>query len=314
MERYEHIWHVPCAKPIDRNQKIAKIFSLTLWIAVIAVFIATGITIWQLAKLSRQDDTYKDMSTVLYNAWAVVVGVGVTKMPRSYRLRIVILAWICFCFSVSTIFQTFLTTFLVDPGLQKQIANLHELSESRMEYWVPPGINRMYNTEDRLTNLTKTGNECYDYTECVERIIDTGNFALFAESGYVNRYLASAKKRNKVCVMNHYDVDPQRMVNLFSRWTQILEQFNKFVTRMQESGEITKHERNVRIYSSTFHDEEDASQQYFVFSISHLLVAFYALSIGHSLGFVIFLLELLHHSYSTNRQRILRQKIIERLA
>ena len=313
VEWFEHIWYVPCAKPIDRIQKIATIFSLTLWIAMIAVFIAAGITIWQLARMSRQDDKHKDFSTVLYNAWAVVVGVCVTKMPRSYHLRIVIFAWICFCFSVSTVFQTFLTTFLVDPGLQKQIANLHELSQSGMEYGVPPGIKSMYETKDALTNLTEKGHECRDIKKCVERIMDTGNFALFENSRDVNKYVVSAKKRNKVCIMNYYDVDPQRMINLFSRGTQILQHFNKFVTRMQESGEITKYERDFWTISSHFVDEEETSQQYFVFSISHLLVAFYALSIGHSLGFVMFLLELLLHSYSTNRQRTLRRKTTERL-
>jgi hypothetical protein len=197
VERYENIWYVPCPKPIDRIQKIKTIFSVTLWIATIAVLIATGITIWQLARLSRQDDTYKDISTVLYNAWAVVMGVGVTKMSRSYHLRIVIFAWMCYCFSISTVFQTFLTTFLVDPGLHKKIANLHELSESKMEYAVSPGIKDMYDIQDDLTNLTKKGHECHDEAKCVERIIDTGNFALFGNSRNINRYLASEKKRNK---------------------------------------------------------------------------------------------------------------------
>ena len=233
-----------------------------------------------------------------------------TQLPFANR----ILAWIWYCFSVSTVLQTFLTTSLVDPGLQKQIANLHELSQSRMDYGVPTGKSRMYDIHDALTNLTDTKHECDDSAKCVERIIETGNFALFAESRSVNRYLASTKKRKKVCVMNYYDVDPQRMVTLFSKGTQILEQFNKFVTLMQESGEITKYERDLWTISSYFDDEEDTSQQYFVFSISHLLVAFYVLSIGHSLGFVMFLLELLHRSYSTNRQRALRRKIIERLS
>jgi hypothetical protein len=183
-----------------------------------------------------------------------------------------------------------------------------------MEYGVPSRMNLMYDIKDELTNVIDKGEECDDYNKCVERIIDTGNFALFGESRNISSYLASAKKRNKVCVMNYYDVDPQKMVNLFSRGTQILEQFNKFVTRMQESGEITKHERDLWINSSYVDDEEDTSQKYFVFSISHLLIAFYALSIGHSLGFAMFLLELLHQSYSTHRQRTLRQKMTERLS
>ena len=311
MDWYEHIWYVPCPKPIHRIEKIATIFSVTVWIAMIAVFIATGITIWQLARLSRQDDTYKDISTVLHNAWAIVVGVGVTKMLRIYHLRMVIFAWTYYCFPISTVFQTFFTTSLVHPGLHKQIANLHELSQSKMEYGVPPGIYIRYGIRDALTSLTDTGHECGDYAKCVERIIDTGNFALSGESRKVQKYLASTKKRNKVCVMNYYDVEPERRVNLFSRGNQILEQFNKFLTRMQESGEITKHERDLWIFSSSFDDDDD--DEYFVFSISHLLVAFYALTIGHSLAFVTFLLELLHHSYSKNRQRTRRRKIMERL-
>jgi hypothetical protein len=183
-----------------------------------------------------------------------------------------------------------------------------------MEYGVSPGIKYMYDVTDALTNLTDTEHECRDFKKCVDRITDTGNFALFEDSRKVNKYLASAKKRNKVCVMNYYDVDPQRMVNIFAKGTHISEQFNKYVTRMQESGEIAKYERDLWIISSYFDDKEDTSQQYFVFSISHLLIAFYALSIGHSLGFVTFLLELLHHSYSTNRQRTFGRKITERLS
>jgi hypothetical protein len=212
------------------------------------------------------------------------------------------------------VFQIFFTSFLVDPGLQKQIANLHELFESKMEYAVPPGDHYMYDLNDELTNITYTGTECDDYTKCVERIIDTGNFALYESSWRVNNYLTAAKKRNKICVMNDYDVDKGTLVVLFSRRTQIVEQFNKFVIRMQESGEISKHQTDLWTFMFYSVDEEHKSQQYFVFPTSHLLIAFYACAIGHSLGFVIFLLELLHHSYSTSRQRNLRRKITERLS
>ena len=312
--RFEYFWFVPCAKPIDRIHKIATIFSTNLWIALIAVFIATAITMWQLARLSRQDDTYKHISTVLYNAWAVVVGVCVTKMPQSYHLRIVIFAWISYCLSISTLFQTFLTTFLVDPGLHKQIGTLHELSESKMEYGFPRGYDFRTDVEDLLPNMTDRRQECDDYKKCFQRIIDTGNFALFEQSRIANNYPATAKKRNKVCVMNYYDVDSGSSVALFPKGTQILEQFNKFVTRMFESGEITKHDRQLWAFSSHFDGEEDTSQQYFVFTISHLLLAFYVLTIGHSLGFVMFLLEILHHSYSTNRQPTVRRTITEHLS
>jgi hypothetical protein len=97
-----------------------------------------------------------------------------------------------------------------------------------MEYAVPSDMHSMYDVKDPLTNITEKGYECRDYIKSVERIIDTGNLALFEYSRNVNRYLALAKKTNKVCVMNSYEVDPQRTYILFSRGTQILEKFKKF--------------------------------------------------------------------------------------
>ena len=129
---------------------------------MIAVLITPVIKIWQLARLSQQDDTYKNISTVLYNAWAAVMGVGVTKIPRSCHLRTAVFAWICYGFPNSTAFQTFFTTILVDPGLHKQITNLHVLSDSRMNYWVPSGVNTLYDIKDALNNITHKGYECGD--------------------------------------------------------------------------------------------------------------------------------------------------------
>jgi hypothetical protein len=114
--------------------------------------------------------------------------------------------------------------------------------------------------------------------------------------------------------MNYDEVDKKTAGVLFSKGTQILEQFNKFVTRLLESGVIIKHQKDTRNPFFYSDDEEDTSEQHFVFTISHILVAFYVLAIGHSLAIVIFLLELLHHSYSTNRQRIARRTITERLS
>lgn len=314
LEVYENAWHVPCAKPMDRIQKIARIFSTSLWVILTALLISISFIMWLLARLSLEDNAYRDISTVLYNAWAVAVGVAVTKMPCSYHLRIVIFAWITYCLSISTLFQIFLTSFLVDPGLHEQITNLHELQQSKIEYGVVAELRRMYSEQDALTKVIDKGHQCYDFTECVERIIGTGKFALFENSKKVQKYLASVKKRKRVCVMNNIDVDSGQMVALFSRRTLILEKFNKFVTHMFESGEITKLETELWTVHSYTDDEEAASEEYFVFTISHLLVAFYVHIIGHSVGVVIFLLELLHHFYSTHRQRSFPRNIIQRLS
>jgi len=43
-------------------------------------------------------------------------------------------------------------------------------------------------------------------------------------------------------------------------------------------------------------DATDLSDGYFVFTFSHLLIAFYILLVGHALSFLLFLCEVFYHS------------------
>jgi hypothetical protein len=293
---FYYAWYVPCATPLDRIQKIATIFSIPLWMALMSVTVFVSVIMWQLARSSLEDDSYKNIFIVFYNVLAVNMSVSVSKMPRTSRLRIIFSAWVFHCLAISTVFQIFFTSFLANLGLQKQITNLDELVESKMEYASSPALRTFNNGMNEINKIINRGRECDDLEACLQRIIDTRNFALFEASRSVKQYLSSAKKRNYVCVMNNIDVISVSATALFSRRIFILDQFNKFVTRIFESGIRNKANKEIWITSPDLVDDEE----YFVFSISHLLVAFYALTLGHSLGFVVFLLELLHHAYSTH--------------
>jgi Na+/H+ antiporter NhaC len=59
--------------------------------------------------------------------WSVILGVAVSKMPRTPTLRSLFLAWVCFSLAFNTVFQAFLTTFLTDSGYKTPIKNMDEL-------------------------------------------------------------------------------------------------------------------------------------------------------------------------------------------
>jgi hypothetical protein len=60
-------------------------------------------------------------------------------MPRASSLRSLFLAWLCSSVAFSTVFQAFLTKFLIDSGYKTQIQNMDELFAS--------GIGLAYSTE-----------------------------------------------------------------------------------------------------------------------------------------------------------------------
>jgi hypothetical protein len=84
----EYIWFVPCPKPFSRLQNISHIFSISVWFSVVFVlFLFAGVSRC-LAKQSNDIRSYADMSSAMYNIWAVTMGVSVTRTPRSLRLKL----------------------------------------------------------------------------------------------------------------------------------------------------------------------------------------------------------------------------------
>jgi hypothetical protein len=73
------------AKPFSSIQKISHIFSLSVWVSVVVVLFLVTVLSWCLAKQCNGIRSYTDMSSAMYNVWAVTVGVSVTRTPRSLR-------------------------------------------------------------------------------------------------------------------------------------------------------------------------------------------------------------------------------------
>jgi hypothetical protein len=66
--------------------------------------------------------------------WAVLLGTPASSVPRISALRILLIAWICYCVAVNTIFQSCFISFLVKPDRETQVASLNEILNSGMEY------------------------------------------------------------------------------------------------------------------------------------------------------------------------------------
>ena len=122
-------WYVPCSVKYPRWSSIFRILSVELWLVLIISILLAAISITLVGRYSCTSvwQVYKTLTSSFTNIWAVILGVSVSKMPRAPSLRSLIFAWVCFCLSFSTVFQTFLTTFLVNSGYKTPIQNLDEL-------------------------------------------------------------------------------------------------------------------------------------------------------------------------------------------
>ncbi|KAJ4446273.1 hypothetical protein ANN_12967 [Periplaneta americana] len=294
----KYTWYVPCAMSFPRLQRISQIFSASLWIAICFCIFLVTVVLWYLAKKVMESNSYNNFYSVLYNVWAIIMGVSVTEMPRTTCVRLIIFPWICSCFAISTIFQTFFTSYLVDPGFQKQISSLDELIESGIDYGFISDFD-IYFAGSKHKNhqilMKRINNYSVSKDSYIQNIIDTGHYATLAESWYVENYLNSVHDGNAVCRMNDYESFTNRLVLCISKGSVMLEQLNKAITSFIESGIIAKAASDIRNSSRYFNNIYD---DYFVFSINHLMIAFYVLICGYILSSFVFLSEVFYSRYA----------------
>jgi len=121
-----------------------------LWLVLIISILLVGISITILGRYSCTSEwqVYKTLTSSLTNVLAVILGVAVSTMPRTPSLRSLFLAWVCFSVAFSTVFQAFLTTFLVDSGYKTPIKNMDELFASDMKLAYPPEYSYIFENGD----------------------------------------------------------------------------------------------------------------------------------------------------------------------
>jgi hypothetical protein len=228
----------------------------------------------------------------------VTVGVSVAEMPRGSRLQLVLLVLVWYCFAMSTIFQTFFTSFLVDPGYQEQLTTLEGILESGMKFGYRHEYAKFYeeSSDWRHKELLARREECSPEHICLHRIRERGDFATLAEEWYVQNLTSGLSDHAVFCPLNDADYFFVFLSVYAQKGSYLLEFFNRIVTFATESGIIVKADRKRRTAYKKDSGEAESFGEYFVFTLNHLRIAFYVFILGHSTSFVLFVCELLRHS------------------
>ena len=118
-------WFVPCPKRTQNQGKFYKVFDTTLWVLVILIFIVAAAITIIIHKYANTDYMlYNSTSYNLYSIWAIFTSVSVPRMPKTTIFRILFLAWLYNSIILSTIFQSFFTSFLIESGSGNQISDI----------------------------------------------------------------------------------------------------------------------------------------------------------------------------------------------
>ena len=135
-------WYIPCAKPYPRWASLTRVFKLSLWLGFLTSFIIVAVVMYIVVRFSSQiseesaaNNAYASFAKCCLNFWAIILEESASNNPpRVFVIRAMFLTWVLYCWAINTVYQTYLTSFLVDPGLQHQLSSEEEMLTSGMFY------------------------------------------------------------------------------------------------------------------------------------------------------------------------------------
>ena len=305
------VWYTPCAVRYERVSRFFKIFSVDMWICFALSLVLAVITVRCISNYAhkshlRESKSYSNILSVTANIIAVLLSVSVSTQPRSAPLRLFFFCWVCYSVAISTVFQAYLTTFLIEPGYEEPIKTVEQMLNSEMNF----GFRGIYkilfpDTSDTVdSEIFENAVECSDEYTCLKwasiyQNISTILTDLNIEIDCGKKKWTDENNRPLLCELEDSAVRTLHYAILVRYRSPFFEFINDVISHIVEGG-IVMHIKEREFQKSDNETEINfitSDDSYFVFDVSHLQTAFYLLMLGYVLAVVCFVTEILWHRY-----------------
>lgn len=297
-------WYVPCAAPYPGWMSLIRVFTLSLWLGFLASYFIVAVAMWQVVKISNrmfvgpiENQAYTSLTKCLINFWAVILGESApNNPPQEPVIRAVFLIWILYCLAINTVYQTYLTTFLVDPGLEHQLGSEDEIINSEMEYGIPSTIATVITdlTGYRYRNLLY----CDDHKACQNRIAFKRDFS-YIYSTLSMEFIIAARYMDgngKQLICSFEEIISSQLITMpVPKGYVMSDRFNKIILHLLQAGIIDQWFRDIKYttFLSSTAKTTLSRGEYIKLSLMHMQSAVYILLLGIILSLIVFLSEIL---------------------
>jgi hypothetical protein len=211
-------------------------------------------------------------------------------MPRTPSLRSLFLAWVCFSLAFNTVFQAFLTTYLVDSGYKTPIQNMDELLDSSVKLFYLPYYISLFEIGEETEVSKVHGNlaNCPSLDVCFSWALYQKNVSVLlsdiaAELFYASSLFVGETSEPLMCRLEDGVVFPNSHTMLMFHGDPLMRRVNEIIDRVVEAG-LYNHWISMQFNIFKIGAKKIAIHQvfdeYYSFIIYHLQPAFYFLLMG----------------------------------
>jgi hypothetical protein len=237
-------WYVPCPVKYPRWSSMFRILSVELWIVLIILIVFAVIsTIFGQYSLISEWQDYRTLTSSFINIWAVILGVSMSKMPSTPSLLSLFLAWVCFSVAFSTVFQAFLTTYLIDSGNKTPIQNTDELFASGVKLAYDPDFNFIFEIGDEteVLKIHRHPVNCPSNWDCVEWAKYYKNISIFLteiseEFNYATVEFVGENSKPLLCKLDDGVLFPYSLTMMMFHGDPLMKRVNDIIDRVVEAS------------------------------------------------------------------------------
>jgi hypothetical protein len=275
------------------------------------VVAAISTTILARYSCTSEWQVYKTVTSSLTNIWSVILGVAVSTMPRSPSLRLLFLAWVCFSIAFSTVFQAFLTTFLVDPGRKNPIENMDELLASGILLFCTRKYKfLLYNDDEISKRFVRQPSFIVASHVVTKWIVDHKNVSLFSQDLNIGFLFAERKiirenSESSLCKLEDGMFYNDGLSMIMFHGDPLLKRVSEIVDRVVAAG-LYSHWIAMKLNIAKVRTRKiglvHPLDGYYSFKMYHMEPAFYLLLMGWWLSYFCFIVELLFNRFLSKRK------------
>jgi hypothetical protein len=316
--RDEWVWWVTCAKKIPRWKSIFMVFSAATWTAGVCSVLLSLLVMVLLARgeqrtgIPQEWQIYRRFPSCFSSVWAVLLAVSVSAKPRTWSVRTFFASWVCHCLAVSTIFDAFLITYLIDPGLQHQMNSFEEIISSGKDFGYHPGISAIADESDNIKMKQRILCDNNNSPPCLDWVGYHNNFSLLSSITFMDytltRWYLDENGKPLICQAGDTFYGANYVIYM-TKGSPLLSHFNRVITRHIEAGilgYILKQGMDLQRIQAAARARDVPVGEYCNLSMEHLQGAFLIYVVGLTLSCIAFVGELLYRQFDILSQRTVK--------
>jgi len=218
---------------------------------------------------------------------------------------------LCFSVAFSTVFQAFLTTFLIDSGYKTPIQNMEELYASGVKLAYSPEKSYIFESGDETeaSNVQTNDVICESEEDCIGWVIYQKNASVLLDDDDVEENIAlgiylGENSKPLLCGIKDGVFRQTGLIMTMLHGDPLMKRVTEIIDRVVEAG-IYNYWNSLRMHSLKLSSLKITMVHpldgYYSFNLHHMQPAFYLLLMGWCLSTLCFLVEIFYNCVLSKR-------------